>query len=153
MGSVQDVIASAERQCAERGVRLTPKRKLVLEGLVKSESALSAYELADYCSRTYGKSMAPMSVYRILEFLQEEHFAHKLNVANKYIACSHIACDHEHQVPQFLICNRCHKVKEVGIPKATITALKRTVNSAGYSLLSPQLELNCLCDKCARDTE
>lgn len=149
MKSVRKIIASAEQQCVERGVRLTSKRKRVLTGLVQSESALSAYELADYCSREYGETMAPMSVYRILDFLQDEHFAHKLNVANKYIACSHIACEHEHRLPQFLICNHCHKVAEVGIPRGTVTALERTVKEAGYSLLIPQLEINCLCEDCA----
>ena len=151
MNSIQEVIASAEQHCVDRGVRLTTKRKQVLEGVVRSESALSAYELADYCSKTFGKTMAPMSVYRILDFLEEEHLAHKLNVANKYVACSHIVCDHEHGVPQFLICGRCHKVKEVVIPKAAMTAIKKTVNEADYTLLTPKLEINCLCETCSRD--
>jgi Fur family transcriptional regulator, zinc uptake regulator len=151
MTSVEKIIASAEQQCAERGVKLTHKKKRVLTGLVKSNSALSAYELADDYSKTYGESMAPMSVYRILDFLESERFAHKLNVANKYVACSHIACDHEHRIPQFLICSSCFKVEEVGIPRVTIDALEETVEEAGYRLTSPQLEISCLCERCALD--
>ena len=51
---------------------------------------MSAYELVDYCKETYGVSPPPMSVYRILDFLQQERLVHKLNLANKYIACAHI---------------------------------------------------------------
>ncbi|MEM1110274.1 MAG: transcriptional repressor [Pseudomonadota bacterium] len=151
MDKVQEIIASAEQRCSERGVRLTTKRKRVLKGLVESENAMSAYELVDYCNRTYGDSMAPMSIYRILDFLESEHLAHKVNMANKYVACSHITCDHEHMVPQFLVCDSCSKVKEVGIPKAAIAVLEQSVQEAGYLLSSPQLEISCLCDECAND--
>ena len=56
-----------------------------------------------------------MSVYRILDFLIHEELVHKLETASLYIACAHIACDHQHETPQFLICDRCFTVKEIGI--------------------------------------
>jgi Fur family zinc uptake transcriptional regulator len=93
--------------------------------------------------------MPAMSVYRILEFLEDQHLVHKLNLANKYVACMHISCDHAHAVPQFLICRNCSKVKEISINQTTISALSETVKSAGYNLFSPQVELNCLCESCA----
>jgi Fur family zinc uptake transcriptional regulator len=89
-----------------------------------------------------------MSVYRILEFLQEERLVHKLNLANKYIACAHITCDHDHGISQFLICDNCQTVKEITVKKSTINTLKRSVEDAGFDLLSPQMELNCLCHDC-----
>ena len=138
----------AERQCKERGVRLTPKRKQILRGLLQSQTALSAYELADYCSKKSGQTIPAMSVYRILDFLQGEQLVHKLNVANKYVACSHIACDHDHEVPQFLICSKCLRVEEISVKQSTIKALQRNVLEAGFHLLTPQLEMNCLCDTC-----
>ena len=73
-------------------------------GLLESDKALSAYELTEFCRDRLGFDLLPMSVYRILEFLEGEHLAHRLNLANKYVACSHITCEHEHDVPQFLIC-------------------------------------------------
>ena len=93
--TTQDVLASAEEQCEQRGARFTPKRRQVLAGLVESDKALSAYELTEYCREHLGFDLLPMSVYRILEFLENEDLAHKLNLANKYVACSHIVCDHE----------------------------------------------------------
>ena len=148
MNKVQAIINRAEQSCKAHGSKLTNKRKQVLSGLVQSGRALSAYELVDYCKEAYGESPPPMSVYRILDFLQSENLVHKLNLANKYIACAHISCDHDHGVPQFLICGDCQRVEEIVIGKSTINNLKRNVEKAGFHLVSPQLEINCLCNQC-----
>jgi Fur family zinc uptake transcriptional regulator len=148
LSKVQAAIKSAENSCKARGVNLTHKRKQVLSALLQSEKARSAYELADYCKDEFGETLPPMSVYRILDFLQDEHLVHKLKLANKYIACSHITCDHDHGVVQFLICNKCQIVKEITINKAMINKLQRDVENAGFQLASPQLEINCLCHSC-----
>lgn len=149
MNNIEDIIHHAEQQCKTRGARLTVKRKQILKGLIKSNKALSAYELIKYCKDEYGESIPAMSVYRILEFLQDQQLVHKLNLANKYVACVHISSDHTHAVPQFLICSNCSKVKEISINQTTISALSETVKSVGYNLSSPQVELNCLCESCA----
>ena len=148
MISVKPAIDEAELRCKEQGARLTEKRKQVLSGLLSSDTALSSYELLDYCNTEFGQSLPAMSVYRILDFLQEQHLVHKLNLVNKYVACAHITCDHDHGVPQFLICGRCQRVKEISVAKSTINALKRSVRDAGYRLASPQLEMNCICEDC-----
>ena len=148
MGKVENIIKHAEQHCKEHGARLTNKRKQVLSGLLKSKKALSAYELVDYCKAELGETIPAMSVYRILDFLQDEHLVHKLSLANKYVACSHITCDHAHGVPQFLICGQCQKVEEIAISKSTINELQNNVAQAGFHLVSQQLELDCLCDDC-----
>ncbi len=148
MNNVDRIIGHAERQCKAHGTRLTVKRKNVLAGLVQSNKALSAYELIDFCKQQFGDSMPAMSIYRILEFLEDEHLVHKLSLANKYVACAHISCSHAHAVPQFLICRQCSKVKEIDLRSATIDELRSSVDDAGYKLISTQLEMNCLCEGC-----
>jgi len=64
------------------------------------------------------------------------------------VACSHITCDHDHEVTQFLICNECLQVKEININQSTIKALQKNIEAAGFHLLSPQLEMYCLCENC-----
>ncbi|MFQ3262961.1 MAG: Fur family zinc uptake transcriptional regulator [Polaribacter sp.] len=148
MNNVDKIIGHAEQHCKAHGARLTVKRKQVLTGLIQSDKALSAYELVAFCNRQYGESMPAMSVYRILEFLEDEHLVHKLSLANKYVACAHISCSHAHAVPQFLICRQCSKVKEIAIKPATINELRASVNESGFKLISTQLEMNCLCEDC-----
>ena len=149
MTNIQHIMNQAEEACRSRGSRLTEKRKQVLSGLVGSGKALSAYELIDYCEEQYGIKIPAMSIYRILEFLKSENLVHKLNLSNKYIACSHITCDHDHEVPQFLICGGCDRVKEIAIKRSLIDKLKENVEDADYELLNTQIELNCLCRSCA----
>lgn len=141
----------AEQHCQLHGTRLTQKRRTVLTGLLESGKALSAYELVDYCRDELGIELLPMSVYRILDFLESENLVHRLNIANKYVACSHITCEHEHEVPQFLICKACHRVDEIGLPAPLISSIARTIETAGFQLASKQLELDCICGSCATD--
>ena len=144
-----NALAFAQGHCEQRGTRLTEKRKQVLMGLLESDKALSAYELTEFCRDRLGFDLLPMSVYRILEFLEGEHLAHRLNLANKYVACSHITCEHEHDVPQFLICKECFQVKEVGLKSTFINTLEKAIDEAGFHLASHQIELDCVCDECS----
>lgn len=141
MGKAQDI-------CAHSGSRLTEKRQRILELLLVSSIPLSAYEVADTYNKNLQSSMPVMSVYRILDFLESEQLVHKLSSENKYVACSHIACSHAHEIPQFLICGKCQKVKEIAIAKRIIEELDQQVAGAGYKLVNSQLELQCLCDNC-----
>ncbi len=149
MSSYDKAIAHAEAQCADSGTKLTLKRKVVLRGLLQAKQAMTAYELADFCKEELGEAMPAMSVYRILEFLESEQLVHKLKLANRFVACIHITCDHQHAVPQFLICEQCHKVSEVSIKEPTLRALRNSVEEAGFKLASPQLEMNCVCKECS----
>ena len=148
MTKVDRVLDYAEKHCKSHGVRLTNKRKHVLAALLQSKKALSAYELIEVCKKKFGETLPAMSIYRILDFLQYEHLVHKLNLANKYVACAHITCDHNHTVPQFLICNQCQKVNEISISKSTITEFQKNAEDAGFHLVSPQLEMDCVCENC-----
>ncbi|GAD81254.1 Fur family transcriptional regulator [Vibrio ezurae] len=142
------IIEHATAKCKQNGGQLTHKRKQILLCLVGSEKALSAYEIVDLYKEKYQESMSAMSVYRILEFLQEQGLVHRLQIANKYICCMHITCSHNHEASQFLICSNCFKVKEVSISAALIDELKNNVAAAGFVFASEQLEVNCLCEEC-----
>lgn len=148
MNNIDTIIEHAEQNCKSHGSRLTTKRKQVLSLLAQTNKALSAYDLIDLFVKENGEKIPAMSVYRILDFLEAEHLVHKLKLANKFIACSHITCKHEHGVPQFLICSVCNAVKEITVNKSTINELNQSVEQAGFQLVSPQLEINCICNDC-----
>ncbi len=149
MQDITETLQHAEASCDAHGARLTTKRKRVLACLLETQRAQSAYELIDSVKSTFGDSMQPTTMYRILEFLESEHLVHKLHLANKYVACSHIRCDHGHDVPQFLICSTCDRVDEIRVESALIRKLTESVKGAGYTLMSQQIELHCLCGDCA----
>ncbi|MBU2881581.1 transcriptional repressor [Psychrosphaera sp. B3R10] len=142
------ILEKAKTTCAEQGVKLTSKRENVLACIISSDEAVSPYELAEIYKENFGQSMPAMSVYRILDFLVELTLVHKLTSANKYIACSHISCSHSHRSPQFLICENCQSVMEVGIENSVMEQLKSSVERSGFVLTTQQIELKGLCKKC-----
>ena len=148
MRNIQQIIDHAQEVCLNKGLRLTKKRRQVLLALLASPKALSAYEIRDLCKTDSGDLLPPMSIYRILEFLQEAGFIHKLNMSSRYTACTHITCDHKHLFSQFLICIKCQLVTEINIPDLTITNMKHDAESVGFELESPQLEINGVCYTC-----
>lgn len=141
---VENIIEHAEQHCKQHGVCLTIKRKQILACLVRIDKALSVYELINACKKEYGADIPAMSIYRTLHFLESENLVHKLKLANKYVACAHIRCDHEHSVAQFLICNATKSKKST----STMLELQTSVHEADFQLISPQLEMNCHCKEC-----
>ncbi|MAD57570.1 MAG: transcriptional repressor [Porticoccus sp.] len=148
MNHVDTIIKHADKRCKEHGARLTVKRKQLLTSLVMSNKALSAYELADVYKKNFGHNMPAMSIYRILEFLENENLVHKLSLVNKYVACTHISYSHTRCIPQFLICRNCSKVKEIDIKSKIINELSENINASGFNLLNRQLEMDCVCEAC-----
>ncbi|PTB86444.1 transcriptional repressor [Pseudidiomarina aestuarii] len=146
------VMQQAERICADHGVRLTSKRKHILEVLLNAQAPRSAYEIAELYRQKTEENIPVMSVYRMLDFLMQNSLVHKLASNNKFIACAHIACSHSHQTPQFLICDNCQQVREIGVDKQLIHALEESIEHNHFQLNSPQLELHGLCETCQQES-
>jgi Fur family zinc uptake transcriptional regulator len=104
----------AERICRERGLRLTPIRRKALEALHADHRPVGAYDLADRMSPAGGRRLAPISIYRALDFLVEQGFVHRLSTRNAYLACLHGHGADE--VVAFLICEACGGVDEDSSP-------------------------------------
>lgn len=148
MIDIEGFLDAAEQKCESRGSRLTQKRKRVLSTLAKANKALSAYELIDSYYEECGEKMQAMSVYRILDFLEAEQLVHKLKLANKYIPCSHIDCDHPQEIAQFLICSECSIVTEIPAKNSLSDMLAAETANAEFQLQDTQIELSGLCKNC-----
>jgi Fur family zinc uptake transcriptional regulator len=145
---IEKIIEKSQATCASTGNKLTNKRKKVLMVLLNSALPLSAYDIVERYKEQFQESLPVMSVYRMLDFLIKEKLVHKLETASQYISCSHIACNHQHEMPQFLICDRCGSVKEVGIKKTIIEELEHSIRNTGFLLTHKQLELHGICKRC-----
>ena len=148
MPSIEKQLHYVVQKCQRNGQRLTNKRKQILTALFTEDKAISAYDIIDFCKRKSDTSIPAMSVYRILDFLRAQGLIHKLNLANKYVICSHISCNHPHQASQFLICISCYKVKEISINPLLRDEVQNQANQAGFYLVNPKLEINCICLTC-----
>lgn len=145
---IDQIIKKSQEVCKLAGIKLTTKRKNVLIVLLNSTIPLSAYEIAEKYREHFNESLPVMSVYRMLDFLIQGELVHKLESTGQYMSCTHITCNHEHEIPQFLICDRCHAVKEVGIKKKLLTELTHSIQATGFTLANQQLELHGFCEHC-----
>ncbi len=145
---VAGALARVEQLCAQKGLRLTPLRRRVMETLAQSHVPLGAYELVDRLAAA-GEKSPPMSVYRVLDFLVSEGLAHRIESRNAFLACGHV---HEAgEVALFLICESCGATREV-TSHAVGRDLAWAARAAGFEPRQRVLELNGLCAACrARD--
>jgi len=146
---LDSLLRAAEVSCAENGARLTQRRRQVLSALMQSSSPLSAYEVLDLCNRSTASAMPAMSVYRILDFLEQQLLVHRLSTSNKYVSCAHITCDHKHfQTTHFLLCEGCSSVEEVDATEEASEALEQMAKTVGFKLTAQQFELSGICTSC-----
>jgi Fur family zinc uptake transcriptional regulator len=139
-----DAIAHAEAICAARAERLTPMRRRVLQALLASHAPLGAYELIDRLS-VRGARVAPITIYRALDFLRQQGLVHRIESRNAFIACVH---NHDSGDPVvFLICEKCGAVGEAA-SAAVADTIRHASRAAGFTPKTPVIEISGICAHC-----
>ncbi len=134
-----------EKICQERQLRLTPRRRQVLEILLTSHQPMGAYDILAELNRLEPDSqIAPPIVYRALEFLLAEGIIHRIESLNAYIACSQPGhpC-----VSQFLICRHCECVAELDTPNRN---LLDAAEDLGFEVDYSVVEITGVCAECRK---
>ncbi len=140
---IAQAMTDASTICTSRGARLTPLRKRVFEIIWQSHRPLGAYEILEVLS-TDGRSAAPPTVYRGLEFLLEQGLVHRISSLNAFVGCSRPG----HAGPgQFLICEACGIAAEVN-DSGLEAAIDNAADSAGFSASGHTVEISGRCPNC-----
>jgi Fur family zinc uptake transcriptional regulator len=136
--------------CAQRGVRLTELRRDVLGLILDFGAPVGAYDLLDRLRARRGGG-APPTVYRALEFLQEQGFVHRLERLSAFVGCIDVdgtAHAHaRHEPAQFLICRSCGRVTEIE-DHALAGALAAAARRVGFSVAGATIEAEGQCAAC-----
>ncbi|MFG1427366.1 Fur family transcriptional regulator [Roseixanthobacter glucoisosaccharinicivorans] len=141
---VSGAMARIEHLCSQKGMRLTPLRRRVMEALAQSHVPLGAYELVDRLGAA-GERPPPMSVYRVLDFLVNEGLAHRIESRNAFLACGH---EHDKdEVVVFLICEQCGDTREVR-SHAVGRDLSWAARAEGFEPRQRVLEIAGSCARC-----
>lgn len=141
--SPEAALALAEEYCRERGEKLTPIRRKVLELLLNSGRATKAYSLLDEMRQIHPGS-APPTVYRALDFLLSAGLVHRIESINAFTVCHDLTqCQHGILV----VCQQCGNVTELHQPKLR-QALIAQIEDAGYRVASDEIELKGVCAAC-----
>jgi Fur family zinc uptake transcriptional regulator len=138
-------LAAAERLCGEHGLRLTPQRRRVLEAVAASPAAMGAYEIIDALAAD-GRRLAPISVYRALDFLVGHGLIHRIDSLSAFVLCASPGASHR---AQFLICRRCREIAELP-SDAVDAAIGEGAAVLGFTVSSAVVEVSGLCRACSR---
>jgi Fur family zinc uptake transcriptional regulator len=136
--------AAVDAECARRRLRLTAARACVLDALLESHRALTAYELLERL-REAGLGRQPPIVYRALDFLVANGFAHRIERLGAYVACAH---GREAHRAAFLVCRGCRRVAEA-VLDGPERALRAEAAGLGFRVERATVEAEGLCRACA----
>ena len=140
---VADALRAAEEICRDRGLRLTPLRRRILEMIWNGHEPVRAYDLLDKL-RGERSGAAPPTVYRTLEFLCDCGLVHRIKSLNAYVGCGD---PRFHHAGQFLICRECRAVAELDSPEIT-EAIADKARNAGFEVAGQTIEIAGLCPDC-----
>jgi len=140
---VSGALAAAARLCAERGARLTPLRRRVLELVWRSHAPIGAYDILEALAAEQGPT-APPTVYRALDFLLAQGLVHRIESLNAFVGCVHPDGSHG---GQFLICDDCGAAAEVHDPRVD-AAVARRAEELGFTVARKTIEVRGLCPAC-----
>jgi len=142
--STETLLNRADRICGIRGARLTDLRRQVLGLILDAPAPTGAYDLLERLRATRNGA-APPTVYRALDFLQEQGLVHKLQRLSAFVGC--VAHDSDHAA-QFLICRSCGRVTEIEDQKLA-HALNDAARRLGFTVGKATIEAEGQCAACA----
>ncbi|MEM1176408.1 MAG: Fur family transcriptional regulator [Pseudomonadota bacterium] len=142
-----DSISLAESRCKAAGKRLTPARREAYLAIRAQEKPLSAYDLIAVLEKLKGKKIAPLTVYRHLDFLMHVGLVHRLESTHSYVACEHP--EHAHE-SHYLLCSSCGNADEVE-STALGSLLGEIADKHGFQSESAIVEIKGVCGKCVAE--
>ncbi len=141
---IADAIKAAEQCCAQNGTRFTSQRRRVLELIWQSHKPVTAYSLIKSL-RKEKENTEPPTVYRALEFLQENNLVHRIESLNAFVGCEHPEKEHR---SQFMICNQCDQAMELRNSRRIENAISTEASKLGFAISSSTVEITGICPSC-----
>lgn len=136
------ILVKTAEKCTKEGKNLTAPRQQVLACLIEAKEPLKAYDVVEAIG-----NVKPMTVYRALDFLTKEGFAHRIESLNAYTACAEAHCRHTDS--QYLVCNSCGEVEEIH-DHAIDNYIEKKIADTGFSPSHKALEIHGTCESCKK---
>lgn len=140
---IESALGQAEALCRERGARLTPLRRRVLEIIWESHTPLGAYDALERLNVS-GERNAPPTVYRALDFLMKHGLIHRIESMNAFVGCAMSADSHK---ALFFICRDCGNVAETHSEEIG-EVIEASATRAGFLVETPIMEISGRCLEC-----
>ena len=126
---------------------MTPARLAAYEELSATGRPVSAYQLIALLEDRQQRKIAPLTVYRHLDFLIGVGLVHRLESTQSYVACNHP--EHAHE-SQYLLCSSCGDATELE-SRSLESLLHKVADQCGFQLEKTVVEIKGRCVNCAAD--
>jgi Fur family zinc uptake transcriptional regulator len=143
--STSAALAAAQALCERAGERLTPTRRTAYAELLGQERPVSAYELLALLEKRERRKLAPLTVYRALDFLTRVGLVHKIESQHTFLACRHPKGPHH---GLYLVCSSCGRADEVDTDSID-EAVSRAARARGFTPQRQIVEVQGRCGDCA----
>jgi Fur family zinc uptake transcriptional regulator len=134
------ILTEAEKHCKDYGHRFTDPRCRVLEIIARTGKPVGAYDIIS----AMPTGTNPPTVYRALEFWEQQGFVHRISSLNLYAACH---AEHRHEGSQYMVCGDCGRIEEVHLCHLPGT-MQRKIDETGFKLARWNTELHGSCRDC-----
>ncbi len=136
-------LKQVKKLCQERGIALTPLRAEVLGIIYTCSKPVGAYDLLRKLRKSRPNAEPP-TIYRTLDFLENNNLVHRLDSTNTYTACNHPESVHH---GQFLLCTACGNAIEVE-DKRIKRAITACAGDHEFKINRHPTEIHGLCVEC-----
>jgi Fur family zinc uptake transcriptional regulator len=130
--------------CRQRGARLTAMRRQLLEVLLRAGHPLGAYDVKPLLEKTMGRRLAPLTVYRTLNFLLNQGLIARIESRSAFIPRIHPENPHP---CAFFVCGQCGDATEVE-NVALESLIADDAASLGFRINRTVVELEGTCARC-----
>jgi len=143
--NAEKLLEQAKSVCQQRGARFTRIREQVFILLTKHQGAVGAYDLLEEL-KAIDPAAKPATIYRALDFLNQQGFVHKIESVNAFVLCDHFS-DCNHPV-QLLICDECGHVEEIQSNNLDL-AIRAMADASGFNISHQIVEAHGKCQHCS----
>ncbi|MDY6893513.1 MAG: Fur family transcriptional regulator [Chloroflexota bacterium] len=127
----------------EKGLKLTPQRRLIVDAIHEADAHLTAEEIIAHVQARMPE-VHKSTIYRTLELLERTGCVFKSDLGDHAIYHHAEECHHHH-----LVCSKCGKTIECD-EELFATVEESLANKYGFSVNFKHLVINGLCEECKK---
>ena len=125
----------------EKGLKLTPQRRLIIEAIHDADAHLTAEDIIS-CVQAKMPDMHKSTIYRTLQLLEETGCVYKSELSEQYIY-HHTEEGHHHH----LVCNQCGKT--IDCDEDLFETLEQLIaGKYGFQMSFKHVVMSGLCEEC-----
>jgi Fur family zinc uptake transcriptional regulator len=144
VANAKAALAEAAEVLAKRGMKFTEIRRSVFNLLCHGNKAVGAYDLVVAFGKECGRRVTPNTVYRALDFLEQQGLVAHLASTRAYVVRRPAQGT---ETSLFFVCSKCGVVTERQDPEVE-RMICLAANAIGFHARPRAIDIEGLCKRC-----